>query len=266
MVAVTVPVAAILVTLAIMFAQYPLERTYSEILNDGQPTVPSADIGTRQDTPPAPETELAAAAPGWRPARKLFTIESPSRTLAINSITNNPAHGDERSFFQVKRLAAANSEYSNSVFLIPGERYEGFVYFDNASTPRIFDGSPTSGVPGVPLVGARVRVALPVKVAGGRDGGPGLRNAVVHVTAQNCSPGDVWASVVLGSQAPVRIRPVVNQTRLHTGRLPHSGIQLGDALFYQPGQLIGSQGADGLVHPEAEDSGYVEFQFVAEAI
>lgn len=60
--------------------------------------------------------------------RELFTIESPSRTPATNSITNKTrTHSDEHAFFQVKRLDAAGSEFLKSVFLIPRERYDGFT-------------------------------------------------------------------------------------------------------------------------------------------
>ena len=45
---------------------------------------------------------LAATMLVWSPARSTFTTDKPATYVTFNSITNNPAHGDERNFMQIR--------------------------------------------------------------------------------------------------------------------------------------------------------------------
>ena len=59
----------------------------------------------------------------WGPSRQTFTTANPASYVTFNSITDNPAYGDERNFVRAKESSTSNQNYSDSVALTPGKQY-----------------------------------------------------------------------------------------------------------------------------------------------
>ena len=50
---------------------------------------------------------VPAALFAWGPSRQTFTTAQPADYITFNSIVDNPAHGDERNFVQVREASAS---------------------------------------------------------------------------------------------------------------------------------------------------------------
>ena len=61
----------------------------------------------------------SAGALAWGPERPTYTIEKPADHVTFNSITNNPAYGDERNFVRIKEAGAPASAYSDDTKVEP---------------------------------------------------------------------------------------------------------------------------------------------------
>src|SRR3990167_10124164 len=75
----------------------------------------------------------------WGPDRPTYTINNPADHVTFNSITDNPAYGDERNFVRIKDASAANSTYTDNIALTPGKEYEVYVYYHNNASSTLND-------------------------------------------------------------------------------------------------------------------------------
>src|SRR5664279_4542995 len=74
---------------------------------------------------------IPAALFAWGPDRPTFKMDSPADYVTFNSIVNNPDHGDERNFVQIKEDSAPNSTYAEEVALQPGKTYDVYAFYHN---------------------------------------------------------------------------------------------------------------------------------------
>ena len=78
--------------------------------------------------------------PGWGPDRPTFTMEKPAKYAVFNSITNNPAVGDERDFVRIAEINDDKSEtYRSDIQIRPGKSYEVFIYYHNNASATLND-------------------------------------------------------------------------------------------------------------------------------
>ena len=121
----------------------------------------------------------------WGPAREYYTMASPADHVTFNSITDNPTHGDERNFMQVREASAGNETYADSISLTANHEYVVYVFYHNNAASNLNE----SGI-GV-AHGAYVKAQIPAQVPQGSNG----TKAVGYVGATNATPTEVWDDI-----------------------------------------------------------------------
>lgn len=129
---------------------------------------------------------VPAALLAWGPSRPTYTIEKPAEHVTFNSITNNPSHGDERNFVQVRDANSGNETYVDNIDLTAGHEYVVYVYFHNNAASNL-------NASGVGIAhGAYVKAEIPAVVAKKTDN----VKAVGYVGAANAKPTvEVWDDI-----------------------------------------------------------------------
>ena len=188
---------------------------------------------------------IAGGVLAWGPDRPTFTTEHPADHITFNSITDNPAYGDERNFFRVKPADAENSAYSDKIALEPGKEYQGYVYFHNNAAANL----------NLVAQNTTMRVELPAVVDGSAT-----TNAFVR--ASNASPVEVFDDTTLTAKSTVALRMVPGSATIHS-RGAVNGQKLSDSLITD-GVSLGYNKLDGKLPGCNEFAGYVTFRFVAD--
>jgi uncharacterized repeat protein (TIGR01451 family)/LPXTG-motif cell wall-anchored protein len=186
----------------------------------------------------------------WGPDRPTYTIEHPADHVTFNSITNNPAHGDERNFVQVKPSDAPNSAYAESVNLEAGKEYTVYIYYHNNAASNL--NASGKGI----AQNAYVRAALPAVVNGSA-------NVVGHVGASNAKPQtDFWDEATFKSSSFMALRYVDGSATIHNfGQT--NGKQLPDSII-NSGTPLGFNALDGKLPGCNEYAGYVTLKVKAD--
>ena len=95
---------------------------------------------------PAPATVTTeGSAGGWGPDRPTYTMTHPPTEPVLNSITDNPDHGDERNFVQVRNLTR-DSLFGEEVEACSGDLVEVYVGIWNDAAPDLGDGGTILGL------------------------------------------------------------------------------------------------------------------------
>lgn len=190
----------------------------------------------------------------WGPGRQTFTIEQPADYVTFNSIVNNPAHGDERNFVQIKEAGASNSTYTDSISLTPGKTYTVFMYYHNNAASNL--NASGAGI----ARDTKVRAELPTVVSKGSNG----TTANGYISASNATPKVVWDDISLknSTAGDIAIRYVSGSAKIYNNGAIN-GSTLPDSIITS-GATIGYNALDGTVPGCNEYSGYVTFNFVAD--
>lgn len=183
----------------------------------------------------------------WGPDRPTYTLEYPAQHVIFNSTVDNPSWGDERNFVHVRPNDEPDSAYASWVSLTQGTRYTFRVFFRNS----------ISSTYALASVNARVKVALPRKVAAGDPDGTLVR---VIISADNAEPSAVWDAVRLYNDASrdMGLRVVSGSSRIHTRYIEDA--EMPTAMYREQGALIGCQALDGKVSGRSGDTGYITFE------
>lgn len=197
---------------------------------------------------------VPAALLAWGPDRPTFTIEKPAGYVTFNSITNNPAHGDERNFVQVKEASAGNESYAENAALAPGKEYTVFMYYHNNAATNL--NASGQGI----AKGTNVRAEIPAVVPKGSNG----TKAVGYVNASNAQPASVWDDISFSNQSAgdIALRYVPGTATIHN-RGAVNGAKLSDNIITS-GATIGYDALNGDLPGCNEFSGYVTFNIKAD--
>lgn len=197
---------------------------------------------------------IPAAAFAWGPSRATFTTEDPAPYVTFNSITNNPAHGDERNFVQVKEAGAASSTYADNISLTAGKEYTVYIYYHNNAASILND----SGV-GI-AKDAYVKAAIPAIVKNGSTD----TKAVGYVGASNANPTQVWDNIGFANTTggDIALRYVDGSAKIYNFGTTN-GATLSDSII-TTGATIGFNALDGNVPGCNEYAGYVTFNIKAD--
>lgn len=198
-------------------------------------------------------TVSSAAVMAWGPGRDTFTFEKPADHVTFNSVTNNPHHGDERNFVQIKAASAPNSSYGEEVALQPGKEYEVYVYFHNDAASNYNDAN--SNYKGIAR-NAKMRVQMPATVEAG-----GKARITGFVSADNATPAQVWDEAYATSESAVALRYVPNSAVIHSNGAVN-GSKMPDSL-YTTGAPLGFDKLDGNLPGCNKYAGYVIYRFKA---
>lgn len=186
----------------------------------------------------------------WGPAsRPTYTIEKPAPHVTFNSITNNPRHGNELNFVQIRE--AGTSKYVEEVNLTPGKEYEVRVYYHNNAASNL-NGEDYTGK-GV-AQDAAMRVQMPASVKAGEKA-----RFTGIVSASNAQPKEVWDEAYGKSDSAVALRYVQGSAKIgNFGKT--NGATLPDSLV-STGVKLGFDKLDGKVPGCNEYAGYVTYRF-----
>jgi uncharacterized repeat protein (TIGR01451 family)/LPXTG-motif cell wall-anchored protein len=190
----------------------------------------------------------------WGPSRTTFTMANPANYVTFNSITDNPVHGDERNFMQVREASASNETYSDDISLQANKEYVMYVYYHNNASTTLNDAA--HGYAGI-AKGAYVKAEVPGVVTKGSNG----TKAVGYVGAANANPAQVWDDVNFknATTGDLSLNYVPGSTTIHNfGKT--NGQTLSDSIV-TTGATIGYDALNGEVPGCNEFSGFVTFRF-----
>jgi len=190
----------------------------------------------------------------WGPERESFTIESPAGYVTWNSITDNPAHGDERNFMQVREANASNETYVDEISLISGKEYVIYIYYHNNATSSLNDNG--AGI----AEGAYVKAQIPAIVAKNSSN----TAAVSYVGSENAIPAEVWDGInfINETKNDINLKFVSESAIIHSFGLVNGEILSDDIIT--TGTPIGFDALDGIVPGCNEYAGYVTLRIIAE--
>lgn len=191
----------------------------------------------------------------WGPDRPTFTMAHPADHVTFNSITDNPAHGDERNFVQIRNVTD-NGKFGENVTLTPGDEYEVYVFYHNNASTELNDAAHNyAGI----AKNTSMRAELPATVAAGVNG-----RINGYVSASNASPQQVWDEAYANNptSAAIALRIVPGSAKI-TSNGAVNGKTLPDALF-TTGTALGYDALDGNVPGCTQYSGYVTYRFKAD--
>jgi hypothetical protein len=196
------------------------------------------EIGEAVRAPSEPERYQG----GWGPERTLFTINKPAPYPVFNSIIDNPAHGDERNFVQVK---TEDGSWKDRARVSPGDTLEMFIYFDNSGADNFIVNQ--AGW----IQGAKVRLGLV------QQDGSDTAYVWAELSAHNCI--SVWDSAALVSDEPIVVNYDTTTLRLFNTLYTESegGHRMDPDAFTPLATLLGHKEMDGYIRPGAEYTGYL---------
>lgn len=167
---------------------------------------------------------------GWGPERKTFLHESPAPYPALNSVTNNPVHGDERNFVQCKEKDKGNEFYADSLVAHDDTVYRCYAWFSNAAAPdldeRVVDGRILSN-PAAYLHNTRFRAVVPREVR--------YNQSISGIlTADNSMT--VWSSCTFTSPHKIQFGYVRGSSEMHAEGTPDGGLAMMEK--YEEGVMV----------------------------
>lgn len=196
---------------------------------------------------------LSLAVSAYGPERQTYTVENPADKVVFNSITNNPAVGDERNFVRVVEVGAADNTYKDSVEVKPGKEYEVYIYYHNNAAINLN----ASGV-GIAR-GTKVKTNFPTSLEPGKKG-----TIKATISADNATPREVWDEAYMTATQKVSLRYKQGSAFIRNGTKTN-GEMLSTNLFTADGTYIGSNKLDGLLPGCAEFSGHIVYRLIADA-
>jgi uncharacterized repeat protein (TIGR01451 family) len=197
---------------------------------------------------------VPAALFAWGPDRPTYTIENPADHVTFNSITNNPAYGDERNFVRIKDASASNSTYSDNVAMQPGKEYEVYVYYHNNASSTLNDAA--HDFKGI-AKDAKLRMEMPAIVKAGQTG---AING--YISASNATPGTVYDDAKATTTSDIALRYVPNSAKIFNAGATN-GQNIANTMM-TTGAPLGFDQLNGDLPGCNHYSGYVTFRIKAD--
>lgn len=178
---------------------------------------------------------------GYGPSRPVFDYDAEDDRVGalsgpvFNSFVNTPSYGDERAFFDVRRLSDTQiGAYHDNVHDVAGAgELVARAYIHNNANQTLNDGD-QRGI----SRDTRVRLEIPAGVANGFT-------MQFRVSSDNASPGEVYDTVeVLDDSRSFSIAMVPGSARVYNGAHPE-GLALPDDIVSSDGTLIGYETMNG---------------------
>ncbi len=198
-----------------------------------------------------------ASSSAYGPERKTFTMKEPAGYPTFNSITDNPALGDERNFVRI-REAGTNDKFLDSVKVTAGKEYEVYVYFHNNAMSKLNWDETASGI------AKDVRISAGLSTWTINSSKKSKVSAVISST--NTNPTEVWDEAYLetDSTKDIVMKYVASSATMHNGYEANGAKISGDYLFSKNGALIGEKELNGFIPGCAEYSGYITYRLKAD--
>jgi len=193
----------------------------------------------------------AGSVNAWGPARPTFTGEKPATYPTFNSITNNPAMGDEREFVRIREAGSGAAFTAKDTVLVPGKTYEIEIFFHN-------NASDTLNASGVGLAdNVKMSAGFPSVLRKGERG-----QITGIITSPDATPKSVWDELyVTTNETVVYLKYVPDSAIIHSNGSVNGSNMSPNLLFSETGDLIGyGKSAWGLVPGCAQYAGYVSYK------
>lgn len=197
----------------------------------------------------------------WGPERPTYTVHDPAHHATFNSITDNPAVGDERDFVRVAEIRDdGSSVYGNEITIEPNKRYSVYIYFHNDASATFNDDA--HGNAGLAW-NTRLSSNFPDSLAKGERG-----TITGRITSTSTSPAAVWDEAHVTASEAMTLHFVLGSATIHVDpRWETNGKVLSSAnLFSSTGTFLGLTGFNGLIPGCDEYSGQVVYTFSTKAV
>lgn len=194
-----------------------------------------------------------AALFAWGPDRPTYTTAHPADHVTFNSITDNPAYGDERNFVRIKEATAPSSTYTDNIALQPGKEYELYVYYHNNASEIFNDAA--HNYKGI-AKDVKLRMEMPAVVKAGQT-------AAIngYISASNATPGTVYDDAKATTTTDVALRYVPDSAVI-TNFGKSNGSKLPSTIM-TTGAALGFDALDGKIPGCNHFSGYVKLRIKA---
>jgi uncharacterized repeat protein (TIGR01451 family) len=187
---------------------------------------------------------VPASLNAWGPSRTTYTIAHPADKITFNSITDNPAVGDERNFVVVKDAAnTADGGWQDNITVQPGKEYLVRVYVHNNAASSLN------------LKAENTRVSASVPTTTGKS-----VSVSGFVTADNSDPKQVWDDIHFNSTSNFNLAYVSGSAEIWNNGYATTGQPLPDSIVTSAGALIGYNGPNGEVPGCFQYANYVYFK------
>lgn len=248
---IAVGAVAVIVSATVPLLAKPVEDAWAPVT--GGPS--SASASPSPVPPPGAAKERLRA--GWGPDRPMFTTGKPAGHVTLNSITDNPHVGDERTFFVVRHTGpdCGSGEPSWQVHekVTAGDHLMFRVYVENSVADNLDeDGSHT-------VHGLRVKINLPATIGDQESGSAGQAEASAVLTTDNAEPAEYWHILLLSSDRPLHLDMVPGTSKLHTNHFGADGLALPDSFLHAPGMPLGYDKLDGNLRAGYQYALYLSF-------
>lgn len=201
------------------------------------------------------EEKVRQIGPTWGPSRPTFTNENPAPYAVYNSITNNVAVGDERSFVRIAERGSGKA-LSNKLVFEAGKQYVVSIYYHNNAASNL--NNKEHNHVGIAL-DTRVIASFPTKLLAGEMG-----LVTGKIVANNTNPKEVWSSACITVKEDINIRYVTGSARIYNGWKTNKQ-SISRYLFSNEGVFIGLNELNGVILGCAEYSGQIAYVLQTEA-
>jgi len=186
----------------------------------------------------------------YGPDRATFTMANPATYVTFNSITDDPAVGDERNFFRVRDLSTGEA-YDDTANLVSGHKYEAEVFYHNNAASNLN------------LVARNVtaRVELP-DVIGAKSTD---KTGEAFINSSNANPQSIYDYITFNNttNADIAITPVANSAKI-SNEGASNGQAINQSNLFGSGAALGFDSLNGNIPGCDHYAGLVTFQFIAE--
>lgn len=189
----------------------------------------------------------------WGPDnRATFTMQNPATYVTFNSITDNPVHGDERNFVQIRNFTD-NGKFGEHVALEAGKEYEVYVFYHNDASENYNDAEHN-------YAGIAKDVNMWTEMNQTVNAGEKLR-VTGFVNASNAKPVTVWDEAYgdNNTSSALALKYIAGSAKI-TNNGKTNGQTLPDTIV-STGVKLGYDALDGTLPGCAQYSGYVTYRF-----
>lgn len=199
---------------------------------------------------------VAPSAWAWGPERPTYTVTQPADHAVFNSITDNPAVGNEMDFVRIVEKGT-NGEYVSDLTIEPGKQYEVYIYYHNDAA-SIYNRKEYN------YIGAaretKLASSFPASLAKDEVG---MISGVITSTTTN--PGSVWDEAYVKAKEALTLHYVNGSAKIYND-WPVSGSVLSRNLFSTEGTYIGLTELNGLIPGCDAYSGSIVYTLQAIAV
>ena len=183
--------------------------------------------------------QLPGSIPLWGPQRGIYAAEKPATIPVFNSITNNPAIGDERYFVRIGEINPEKTVLdTKEICLKAGKQYLVHIYVCNDASETVNDSKHQHQ--GVALV-THLYTNYPKFVL------PNKRGYVfAKITAKNSEPESIWHGVAVTANEGVKLNYIVGSSRIYNEWDANRSV-LSTNLFSEEGTLLGLNVLNGVI-------------------